>query len=185
MESDNSAADLEIAFSSPPISNSIFVTLPRDPTRRWFSVLVCFLNYGFGRSPQVGGGGSVVARFTGRSFNKRRTSSTAFSSCGSRPAITSFGQFSTSISGPTPSFSTAHFPSRVKKPPRGAIIDPPSMKGGVSAVCTSPPHVRLPTNRPILRRLNIYGIKSPPEPAISLTIITFGPQIPAEGLVNG
>jgi hypothetical protein len=92
------------------------------------------LNYGLGRSPHVGGGGSVVARFTGRSFNNRSASSTAFSSCGSRPATTSFGQFSISMSGPTPSFSTAHFPSRAKKPPRGAIIEPPSMNGGVSAV---------------------------------------------------
>ena len=86
---------------------------------------------------------------------------------------------------PTPSFSTAHLPSRVKKPPRGAIIDPPSMNAGVSAVCTRPPHVRLPTSGPILRRLNMYGIRSPPEPAISLMIITFGPQMPADGLVNG
>ena len=71
------------------------------------------------------------------------------------------------------------------KPPRGAIIEPPSTKGGVSAVCTRPPHVRLPTSGPIFRRLNIYGIRSPPDPAISLMIITFGPQIPAEGLVKG
>src|SRR6185436_13506190 len=110
---------------------------------------------------------------------------TARSSCGSRPATTSLGHFSTSTSGATPSFSTAHLLLRAKNPPRGAIIDPPSMNVGVSAVCTRPPHVRLPINGPILRRLNIYGIKSPPEPAISLTIITFGPQIPAEGLVNG
>ena len=50
---------------------------------------------------------------------------------------------------------------------------------------TTPPHVRLPTSVPIFRRLNIQGIRSPPEPAISLTIITFGPQMPADGLVNG
>ena len=31
----------------------------------------------------------------------------------------------------------------------------------------------------------MYGIKSPPDPAISLMIITFGPQIPFAGLVNG
>ena len=31
----------------------------------------------------------------------------------------------------------------------------------------------------------MYGIRSPPEPAISLMIITFGPQMPAAGLVNG
>jgi len=34
---------------------------------------------------------------------------------------------------------------------RGAIMDPPSMKGGVSAVCTSPPQVRLPTSCPMRR----------------------------------
>src|SRR3989442_12270176 len=89
------------------------------------------------------------------------------------------------MSGEVPSFSTAHLPSRVKKPPRGAIIDPPSTNNGVSAVCTRPPQVRLPTSTPIFRRLNIHGIRSPPEPAISLTIMTFGPQIPADGLVNG
>ena len=31
----------------------------------------------------------------------------------------------------------------------------------------------------------MYGIRSPPEPAISLMIMTFGPQMPADGLVNG
>ena len=44
------------------------------------------------------------------------------------------------------------FPSRVKKTRRsGAIIEPPSMNCGGSAVCTSPPQVRLPTSVPILR----------------------------------
>src|SRR6185295_1089541 len=137
------------------------------------------------RLPHVGGGGSFVARSTGCSFNILIASATARSSCGSCPAITSLGQFSTSMSGAVPSFSTAHLLSRVKNPPRGAIIDPPSMKGGVSAVRTSPPHVRLPTSGPSLRKRNMYGIKSPPEPAISLMIITFGPQMPADGLVNG
>ena len=89
------------------------------------------------------------------------------------------------MSGATPSFSTAHLPSRPKKPKRGAIIEPPSTNGGVSVVATSPPHVRLPTSGPILRRLNMYGIRSPPEPAISLMIITFGPQMPVAGLVYG
>jgi hypothetical protein len=107
------------------------------------------------RLPHVGGGGSVVIRFGGLALRSRVASSTARSSCGSRPAMTSFGQFSTSMSGPTPSFSTAHFPSRVKKPPRGAIIDPPSMKPGVSAVWTRPPQVRLPTSGPILRWRNM------------------------------
>ena len=138
-----------------------------------------------GRLPQVGGAGSVFSRLGGAASSSRSASCTARSSCGSRPAITSFGQFSTSMSGATPSFSTAHLPSRVKKPPRGAIIVPPSMNGGVSAVCTRPPQVRVPTSGPILRRRNMYGIRSPPEPAISLMIITFGPQMPADGLVNG
>src|SRR6185312_8980797 len=137
------------------------------------------------RLPCVGGGGSFIRRSTGFSLSSRIPSCTARSSCGSCPAMTSFGQFSTSMSGGTPSFSTAHLPSRSKKPPRGAIIDPPSTNVGVSAVCTRPPHVRLPTSGPSLRRLNMYGIRSPPEPAISLMIITFGPHTPAAGLVNG
>ena len=52
-------------------------------------------------------------------------------------------------------------------------------------MCTRPPQVRLPTSAPTLRCLNIHGMRSPPEPAISLMIITFGPQIPADGLVKG
>src|SRR6266581_8004956 len=128
------------------------------------------------RTPHVGNGGSLLARLTGCSLSMRIASCTARSSCGSVPATTSFGQFSTSTSGATPSFSTAHLLSRAKNPPRGAIIDPPSIKGGVSAVWTRPPQVRLPTSKPTLRCLNIQGIKSPPEPAISFTIITFGPQ---------
>ncbi len=31
----------------------------------------------------------------------------------------------------------------------------------------------------------MYGMRSPPDPDISLMIITFGPQMPAAGLVNG
>ena len=31
----------------------------------------------------------------------------------------------------------------------------------------------------------LLAVRSPPEPAISLMIITFGPQMPAAGLVNG
>ena len=99
--------------------------------------------------------------------------------------MTSFGQFSTSMSGATPSFSTANLPSREKKPKRGAIIEPPSTNGGVSVVATRPPHVRMPTSGPSLRRLNMYGMRSPPEPAISLMIMTFGPQMPFAGLVYG
>ena len=88
------------------------------------------------------------------------------------------------MSGVTPSFSTAHFPSREMKPPRGAVIAPPSASGGASQMPTSPPHVRIPTNGPTLRDLNMYGIASPPEPAISLISITLGPQIPAIGEVE-
>ena len=40
---------------------------------------------------------------------------------------TSAGSCSTSMSGATPSFSTAHSPSRSKKPPRGAVMQPPSI----------------------------------------------------------
>src|SRR5581483_8283403 len=78
------------------------------------------------RSPHVGGGGSVERRSTGFSCNSFIATATASSSCGSWPAITSLGLFYTSISGGMPSFSTAHLPSRVKNPPRGAIIVPPS-----------------------------------------------------------
>src|SRR5437660_2004371 len=104
-----------------------------------------------GRTPHVGAGGSFVARSTGCSLSMRIASVTARSSCGSRPAMTSLGQFSTSTSGATPSFSTAHFPLRAQKPPRGAIAEPPSTKVGVSAVWTRPPHVRLPTSKPSFR----------------------------------
>src|SRR5262249_1029783 len=109
------------------------------------------------RSPQVGGAGSFVSRVTGCSFSSCIATSTAFSSCMSWPAIMSFGQFSTSTSGVTPWFSTAQWPSAAKKPPRGAIIEPPSTKSGVSAVCTRPPQVRLPTSVPTWCEWNMYG----------------------------
>src|SRR3954464_3713562 len=99
--------------------------------------------------------------------------------------MTSRGQFSTSMSGAVPTFSTSHLSSRVKNPPRGATIVPPSTNDGVSHVPTNPPHVRFPTSNPTFRCLNIHGIRSPPDPAISFTIITFGPQMPAAGEVNG
>src|ERR1051325_6786116 len=89
------------------------------------------------------------------------------------------------MSGATPSFSTAHWLSREKNPNRGAIMEPPSTNGGVSLVATKPPQVRVPTSGPIFRDRNMYGRRSPPDPAISLMIITFGPQIPDAGLVNG
>src|SRR6266540_3002462 len=84
-------------------------------------------------------------------------SAMARSSCGSWPAITSLGQFSTSTSGATPSFSTAHFPSRVKKPPRGAIIEPPSINSGVSAVWTNPPPGSFPNQQANLAALKHVG----------------------------
>ena len=71
------------------------------------------------------GGGSFVIRFKGfaaRSFN---ASCTGRSSCTSRPAATSFGLFSTSMSGPAPSFSSAHLLFSSKNPPRSAIAEPP------------------------------------------------------------
>ena len=40
---------------------------------------------------------------------------------------------------------------------------------------TRPPQVRLPTTVPSLLCLNNHGNASPPEPADSLMIITFGP----------
>ena len=45
--------------------------------------------------------------------------------------------------------------------------------------------MRAPTSGPSLRRRNMHGIKSPPDPAISLMIMTLGPQMPADGLVKG
>ena len=40
---------------------------------------------------------------------------------------------------------------------------------------TRPPQVRLPTSGPIFGLRKYHGSASPPEPAISLMIITFGP----------
>ena len=50
--------------------------------------------------------------FTGFCSSSFIASCTARSSCGSCPLITSAGVYSTSISGGTPSFSTAHLPDR-------------------------------------------------------------------------
>ena len=46
---------------------------------------------------------------------------------------------------------------------------------------TSPPHVRLPTSGPTPNLRNMYGSMSPPEPAPSSMIITFGPNTAADG----
>ncbi len=77
------------------------------------------------------------------------------------------------------------FPSRSKKPPRGAIMIPPSTNGGVSQCPPVRPTCACRRACRSCACLNMYGIRSPPDPAISLMIITFGPQIPAAGLVNG
>ncbi len=61
-------------------------------------------------------------------------SATARSSCGYLPAITSAGLLITSISGATPSPSTAHSPLASTKPPRDATMRPPSMEGSASQV---------------------------------------------------
>src|SRR5262249_3302008 len=115
------------------------------------------------RIPHVGGGGSFMSLVTGCSFSSWSATSTAFSSCGSWPAATSLGQFSTSTSGATPSFSTAQWPSAAKKPPRGAIIEPPSKNTGVSAVGTSPRHLRLPHPAPRAVGLDLYCGETPRE----------------------
>lgn len=107
-----------------------------------------------GRRDRTGNAGSFLST-TGFSARSRSASCTPRSSCGSRPAITSLGVISTGMSAATPSFSTAHLPSRSKKPPRGAIMAPPSIRGGVSQVPTSPPQVRVPISGPIFMRRNM------------------------------
>ena len=56
---------------------------------------------GAGRFERIGGGGSGLS-LTGFACNIFIASCTARSSCGSCPAMTSFGMFSTSISGFVP-----------------------------------------------------------------------------------
>src|SRR6185436_20756557 len=53
------------------------------------------------------------------------STSTAFSSCGSRPAITAAGDISTSMSGGTPTFSTTQPSSCVQIAKLGAVTVPP------------------------------------------------------------
>src|SRR5262249_24104735 len=45
------------------------------------------------------------------------------------------------------------------------------------------PHVLLPMSGPMPVLRNIHGSASPPEPAISLMIITLGPKMPSIGVV--
>ena len=99
--------------------------------------------------------------------------------------MTGAGSFRTSISGATPSASTAHSPFTSMKPPRGATKPPPSIRGGVSHVPTRPPHVRVPTRGPTPLKRNRYGSRSPPEPARSFTTMTLGPKSAAMGWVHG
>src|SRR5204863_4864604 len=103
--------------------------------------------------------------------------------CGSFPAITSLGHMSISQpgSGGTPSFSTTQPASGVQMAKLGAVTFPPSMRVGYPETPTSPPQVRLPTIGPTWNLRNIQGNMSPPDPAPSSMIITFGPNTAAEG----
>ena len=78
----------------------------------------------------------------------RSTSSTARSSCGSWPAITDRGSFSTSMSGSTPMFSTTQLPSAALVPNCGTLTEPPSMSGPWLVMPMTPPHERLPISGP-------------------------------------
>ena len=64
----------------------------------------------------------------------------------------------------------------------GAVIEPPSISTGNPSIPTRPPQVRWPTSGPSLNLRNIHGSRSPPEPAVSSMIITFGPWIDAVGV---
>src|SRR5687767_6416009 len=71
--------------------------------------------------PRTGYGGRDTLA-GGFFFSSAITTSIAFSSCGSRPAITSAGVCSTSMSGGTPSFSTAPTASVVQPAAFGAVL---------------------------------------------------------------
>ena len=58
------------------------------------------------------------------------------------------------------------------------------MNSGKPRMPTRPPHVRLPTIGPSLNLRNIQGRRSPPDPAVSSMIITFGPWIDAVGVLR-
>ena len=75
-------------------------------------------------------------------------------------------------------FSTSYFPFGFQMPTHGAVTTPPSIRSGLSESPTRPPQVRLPTSLPTPARRKYHGMASPPEPANSLVIITFGPKIP-------
>ncbi len=49
---------------------------------------------------------------------------------------------------------------------------------------TKPPQVRLPTSGPSFVSWNMNGSASPPEPAYSFVIMTFGPKIAPTGDVK-
>src|SRR5204862_4782461 len=72
-----------------------------------------------------------------------------------------------------------HCPAGLKNPKFGAVTVPPSINAGYCDTPISPPQVRFPISGPVFVYRNIHGIMSPPEPAISFTIITFGPRIDA------
>jgi hypothetical protein len=97
--------------------------------------------------------------------------------------MTSAGFCSTSMSGGTPMFSTTQ-PSSVQIARFGAVTVPPSISTGNPSVPTRPPQVRLPTIGPILNLRHIHGNRSPPDPAVSSTINTFGPWIDAVGVLR-
>ena len=76
----------------------------------------------------------------------------AASSCGSCPATSSCGAFSTSMSGSTPWFSTTHWPLRASHIPKsGIVMTPPSTNGRLWLMPTRPPQVRMPIAGPMPR----------------------------------
>ena len=80
--------------------------------------------------------------------------------------------------GRRPTFSITQLPSKSYPASSGAVTRPPSMSRGYPPMPTHPPHLLVPTSRPILACLKSHGSPSPPEPDIWFAIITFGPKIP-------
>src|SRR5690606_10003426 len=70
--------------------------------------------YGVGAPKLVGAAGATIFR-PGCRVSSASNSLTAFSTLGSRPAASSSGRSMTSMSGLTPSFSTAQLPSVSRK----------------------------------------------------------------------
>jgi hypothetical protein len=97
----------------------------------------------------LGAGGATTSR-GGFFFSSSSSTSTAFSSDGSRPAAISSGRSTTSRSGATPSFSTAHLPSVSMNRNVAARIEPPSARDGLPEMPISPPQVRVPISGPSL-----------------------------------